>query len=98
MKEYSLADLASALEGQVIGDEQVLIASIATLDSAGLGQMAFLANPKYRKQLNETKASAVLLRQSDLDGFNGNALVVADPYLSYAKLAQITFCILSIST
>ncbi|NRA62023.1 MAG: UDP-3-O-(3-hydroxymyristoyl)glucosamine N-acyltransferase [Psychrobium sp.] len=89
MKEYSLAELATMLDGQVIGDAQMCIGSIAALDSAQSGQMAFLANAKYRKQLNDSKASGVLLRQSDVEGFTGNAVVVDDPYLAYAKLAQL---------
>ncbi len=89
MKEYSLAELATILDGQVVGDAQVCIASIAALETAQSGQMAFLANAKYRKQLNDSKASGVLLRQCDVEGFIGNALVVDDPYLAYAKLAQL---------
>ncbi len=89
MKTYRLSELAAALDATVVGDESVLITSIATLKSAQSGQISFLSNPKYRAQLTDSKASACLLREQDLDGYEGNAIVVKDPYMGYAKLAQL---------
>lgn len=89
MKQYRLSELAAALDASVVGDEQLLITSIATLKSAQPGQISFLSNPKYRAQLTQSKAGAVLLRHTDLEGFSGNAIVVEDPYVGYARLAQL---------
>lgn len=89
MKSYRLSELASALDAHIVGDENIIITSIATLKSAQPGQISFLSNPKYRNQLLESNASACLLRQQDLDGYQGNAIVVDDPYVGYARLAQL---------
>jgi len=84
----SLARLAEELGAQLIGDPQTEILGLATLQDAGPGQLAFLANAQYRKYLADTRASAVLLTERDAEGFAGNALVVADPYLTYARLSH----------
>jgi len=88
MKQYCLSELASVLGASVVGDENILVTSIATLKSAQSGQISFLSNPKYRSQLLESQASAFLLREQDLEGFDGNAIVVNDPYVAYAIIAQ----------
>lgn len=89
MKQYRLSELACALDATIVGDENVLITSIATLKSAQSGQISFLSNPKYRAQLLDSNASACLLRAEDLEGYEGNAILVKDPYVGYAILAQM---------
>jgi len=89
MKCYTLVELAQKIGAQIIGDKQCEISSIATLDGAITGQISFLSNPKYRSQLLQTQASAVIVRQQDLGDYQGNALVMSNPYLGYAKLAQL---------
>lgn len=36
-----------------------------------------------------TQASAVLISPKTLDGFTGNALVLNDPYVGFARVAQL---------
>jgi UDP-3-O-[3-hydroxymyristoyl] glucosamine N-acyltransferase len=57
----SLADIAAQLGGDVLGDADTLIRQVATLASAGEGEIAFLANLKYKNQLQTTQASAVIV-------------------------------------
>ncbi|WP_440055742.1 UDP-3-O-(3-hydroxymyristoyl)glucosamine N-acyltransferase [Pseudoalteromonas sp. T1lg65] len=87
-KLYSLAQLAEYLGAQLQGDENRKIRNIATLATANEDQIAFLANSKYRNQLESTKAGAVILSARDADSYSGNKLVIEDPYVAYAKLAQ----------
>lgn len=85
---YTLAELADKIGATVHGDSQCAITSLATLASATVGQIAFLANPKYKQQLDTCQASAVILSADALVGFNGNALVMSNPYLGFALTAQ----------
>ena len=48
---FRLADIAARLGGDVLGDAEKRVYGVATLASAEEGDIAFLANPKYRKQL-----------------------------------------------
>ena len=87
-QSLSLARLAEELGAQLVGDPQTEITGLATLQDAGPGELAFLANAQYRKYLADSRASAVLLTAQDAEGFAGNALIVADPYLTYARLSH----------
>ena len=85
----SLADIAAQLGGDVLGDGQTLITQVATLASAGKSDIAFLANRKYRSQLQATRAAAVILAPDAADGFAGPRIVTANPYAYYARVAAL---------
>ncbi|MBB4866445.1 UDP-3-O-[3-hydroxymyristoyl] glucosamine N-acyltransferase [Pseudomonas nitritireducens] len=85
---FTLAELAAQLDAELRGDPAQVISGLATLQDAGAGQLSFLANPQYRKFLDDSQAGAVLLTAADAEGFSGNALIVANPYLAYSGLSH----------
>lgn len=85
----TLGQLAEALGATLQGPEALQITGLATLQEAGPGQLSFLANPQYRKFLDNSQAAAVLLKAADAEGFAGNALIVPDPYLAYARISHL---------
>ncbi|MBA6116992.1 UDP-3-O-(3-hydroxymyristoyl)glucosamine N-acyltransferase [Pseudomonas putida] len=85
----TLGQLAEALGATLKGSEALQITGLATLQEAGPGQLSFLANPQYRKYLDNSQAAAVLLKAADAESFAGNALIVADPYLAYARISHL---------
>ncbi|WP_249582529.1 UDP-3-O-(3-hydroxymyristoyl)glucosamine N-acyltransferase [Pseudomonas viridiflava] len=84
-----LGQLAEFLGATLRGDKDKDINGLATLQEAGPDQISFLANPQYRKFLTDTQAAAVLLKPADADSFAGNALLVPDPYLAYARISHL---------
>lgn len=88
MKSYTLRVLADHLNADVQGDDTVEISTVGTLDGAGSGQISFLANSKYRSQLASSAASAILMTPKDAEDFVGNAIVLNDPYVGFARIAQ----------
>ena len=86
---WTLAELAAMLGAELRGDPALEIRGVHTLAAAGSDQLAFLANPRYAGELQQTRAGAVLLRPADADGFAGNALLLANPYLAYARVAGL---------
>lgn len=88
MTYMTLAEVAELLGAELHGDPDTSIAKLATLESAGDHSVAFLANRKYRQQLENTRATAVLVADKDRPYCKTNALVVPDPYVAFAKLAQ----------
>ncbi|WP_095189359.1 UDP-3-O-(3-hydroxymyristoyl)glucosamine N-acyltransferase [Pseudomonas sp. Irchel 3E19] len=84
-----LGQLAEFLGATLRGDPEKQITGLATLQEAGPAQLSFLANPQYRKYLAGSQAAALLLKEADAEGFAGNALVVPDPYLAYARLSHL---------
>ena len=83
---------ASALAerfGLALRGEDREIAGVGTLADAGIHQLGFLANPRYRGQLATTGAGVVVLREQDADAFAGTALVARDPYAAFARIAAL---------
>jgi len=64
----------------VDGDGSVVVSSVATLEDAREGQLSFLSNPRYEKELSTTRASAVLVRPDVHAPRKMNLLRAADPY------------------
>jgi UDP-3-O-[3-hydroxymyristoyl] glucosamine N-acyltransferase len=85
----TLADIAARLGAELRGDGARVIRGLHTLAAAGPEQLSFLSNPLYRSALQGTRAGAVLLRPEDAGDFDGNALLLANPYAGYAQLAAL---------
>ncbi|MBQ8708732.1 MAG: UDP-3-O-(3-hydroxymyristoyl)glucosamine N-acyltransferase [Succinivibrionaceae bacterium] len=86
---YTLGQIAEHLKAELHGDPSVEISGIANLASAGSGKISFLNDSKYRADLSTTGASAVILRASDLEHCKTAALVMRDPYVGFALVAQL---------
>ena len=71
----------------LVGAGDTPLQRIAPLDVAGPGDLAFLANPKYRHLLATTRASAVIVAPSVSD-CPVLAIIVPQPYLYFARVAQ----------
>nr|WP_237720873.1 LpxD N-terminal domain-containing protein [Pseudomonas fuscovaginae] len=84
-----LGQLAEVLGATLRGSAEKEITGLATLQEAGPAQLSFLANPQYRKFLVDSQAGAVLLKAADAEGYAGDALVVPDPYLAYARISHL---------
>ncbi len=88
MPKLTLAELATITGGELHGNGELTVSTIASMDKAGDGQITFLTNAKYRKHLAECQATAILIKSSELELCQTNAIVVADPYLAFALVAQ----------
>jgi len=84
-----LDELAARAGATLVGDGATLIARVATLDNAATGTIAFLANPRYRSQLAQTRASAVIVAPDAADLTALPKLVSPNPYAVYAKVARV---------
>ena len=89
MSSMTLAQIAQAIGGEVKGDGSVYITQMGDLAEANANQLSFLSNSKYAKELASTKAGGVILRANDAENYSGNALVISDPYVGFAKAAQL---------
>ncbi|WP_192458098.1 UDP-3-O-(3-hydroxymyristoyl)glucosamine N-acyltransferase [Musicola keenii] len=89
MLSIRLDALAQQLDAQLHGDGDIVITGVASMRSAQAGQITFLSDTRYREQLASTNASAVVLTEADVPFCNVAALVVKNPYLTYARMAQL---------
>ncbi|WP_444994616.1 UDP-3-O-(3-hydroxymyristoyl)glucosamine N-acyltransferase [Aliikangiella sp. IMCC44359] len=88
-KAFTVAEIARLLDAEFQGDGEHKILGIASLDKASSADISFLSNPKLKVQLNTTKAGCVLLSEDARDFASGNSIVVKDPYLGFARVAQL---------
>ena len=82
----TLHELAERIGARLEGDEHLVVRRVAGLETAGPGDVTFLASAAYAPQVAETRASAIIL------GVHGAAapcavLRVTDPYLAFARAA-----------
>ena len=83
----TLEALARLVGGEVRGTCEELIIGITGIREAGKGQITFLANPKYGKDLETTQASAVIVGRQ-FPETKKPLIVTPNPYLAYARIAQ----------
>jgi len=86
---YALAELAERFDLALHGDGRGHVEGVGTLGTAGPAQLSFLASAQYRGQLAATRAGAVIVREADAAACPVPALVAADPYVAYARIAAL---------
>ena len=90
MMKFPLQEIASLLQGEIVGKSDIIIDSLRSLEKAGEGCISFLSNPKYENYIYDTKASAVIVK----DDFNPSRKIkttlikVKDPYISFSILLE----------
>lgn len=89
LTEYSLGHLAETLGATLRGDPAKKISGLGTLQDARATDLSFLANAQYRKLLATTQAGAVLLTAADAENYTGDALIIGNPYLAYARISHL---------
>ncbi len=80
-----LSDIAAEFGGRVVGDDGVEISGVAKIEEAQEGEITFLANPKYTKFLNETKASAVIVPLDVTEAGDTPLIQAENPYFAFLK-------------
>lgn len=91
MKPVSLGELAVRFGCELRGDPDARVDSIASLSAAHAGAVTFLANPKLRPLLADTKATAVILDAKSADACPVAALVAANPHATFARIAAFLY-------
>ena len=88
-KKYSIKFISEYIDASIVGDADLQIDNIASLDNAAEGCITFLANSKYNKLLDTTRASAVIVKEGIKTNNETTLLVCSDPYLAFAKLTKL---------
>lgn len=85
----SLSELATILGAELAGDEDLQIYRLAPFASAKSGDITFVSDLTLLKNIDQCKASAIVLPLEVKSSYQGNALFLKVPYIGYAMLAQI---------
>src|SRR5450631_810597 len=86
--QFSAAQIAALIQGRLEGDPEVLVNNFGKIEEAQAGHLAFLANPKYEEFLYSTKASIIIINESQVlkEKIKATLLRVPDAYLAFASL------------
>jgi len=83
-----LKEICGLIGGDLCGDGELEITGVSGIKEAHSTDITFVANAKYRSEMEHTKASAIIIGP-DIS-CNGKATIrVADPYLSFVKVLEM---------
>ena len=88
--KFPIVEIASLLHGQIVGNDNIIIDNLGTLEDATEGSISFLSNLKYENLIYTTKASAVIVK-NDFEPskeLSTTLIKVDDPYSSFAALLE----------
>ena len=88
-KSFKLSEISDFLGGQLVGDGSKTVTEIKTLSEADKGSISFIYSKKFRKDLEVTSASAVLISKEYTENCHVDYILVENPHESYAKLTQL---------
>jgi len=85
-----LKEMAHILDGKLLGDPDADVVSVAPIDSAGEGVLAFAASEQYLKTAERSGASCIIVPK----GFHvegKNLIEVENPRLALAKAMEVLY-------
>ena len=81
----TLSELADLVKGELIGDPNIVITGVSEIQNGRESTITFLGNSKYKKYLQTTEASAVVVSEESLLN-NKSGIVHHNPQLAIAKI------------
>ena len=86
--EYTASQIAEILNGSIVGDKDARVSTLAKIEEATEGSLAFLANPKYTPFVYSTKASITLVSENfqPEKKISTTLIKVSDPYQSFTTM------------
>lgn len=89
--EFSAKQIASFIQGEIVGDENATVHTFAKIEEGVPGALSFLSNPKYTPYLYETQASIVLINRDFVPEREVKATLIKvdNAYESLAKLMTL---------
>lgn len=85
----TLKEIADFIGGEIAGDSQMVITGVSGIEDAQEGDITFLANPKYLKFLDKTKASAIITSR-DVKAAAKPVIRVDNPSLAFMKVVSLS--------
>jgi len=79
-RSFRIDDIATRLEGRLVGDGAKAVSGVASLSDAGPDDLSFYTGGAYRSALARTRAGALLTHEIQRE-LTIPQVVVADPYM-----------------
>lgn len=89
--EFTAATLAGFLKGEIVGNPETVVNTVAKIEEGHKGALSFLANPKYEHYIYTTKSSIVLVNNSFVASseIEATLIKVENAYEAFASLLRL---------
>jgi UDP-3-O-[3-hydroxymyristoyl] glucosamine N-acyltransferase len=89
--EFTAATIAGFLKGEIEGDPETKVNTVAKIEEGHEGALSFLANPKYEHYIYSTGSSIVLVNKNFVpsDKITATLIRVENAYEAFATLLQL---------
>lgn len=85
----TLGDIAKALDLPFHGNPDTALSRLASLESAGEGDLSFVAQKKFSKLLSTSAVGAVICPEDWVGEYGGAVLVSTQPYIDFARATRL---------
>ena len=86
---YSLENIASFIDGELVGDPNQLVSSLGSLQHASKDCISFVSSKKFESFIRDCSAGAIIVKKSFKPSDNKNYILVKDPYFAFAILSEM---------
>ena len=88
--KFTAQQIAGILEGNIDGNEEVLVNKLAKIEEGTTGSLTFLSNPKYTPYIYSTKASITIVNKDFVpeQPIETTLIRVDDAYKAFSKLLE----------
>jgi UDP-3-O-[3-hydroxymyristoyl] glucosamine N-acyltransferase len=89
--EFTAEAIAGFLKGEIEGNPETKVSTVAKIEEGHSGALSFLANPKYEHYIYSTKSSIVLVNKSFVASseIKSTLIRVDDAYEAFASLLRL---------
>ncbi|MCU7615062.1 UDP-3-O-(3-hydroxymyristoyl)glucosamine N-acyltransferase [Chryseobacterium sp. GMJ5] len=89
--EFTASQIASFIDGKIIGDGNALINGVSPIENGEPGHLSFIAQERFSHHLDTSKCSVLIVSEDILnrDSYNQTIIAVKDAYLSFQVLMNL---------
>jgi UDP-3-O-[3-hydroxymyristoyl] glucosamine N-acyltransferase len=91
MTTLSIQQIAGMIDAKIIGDPEKLISGVSSFEDADSGQLSFASDPKFLGRIDQTRAGAVIIPQTQTPVPNlpeeTTCLICDSPKIAFFKIA-----------
>ena len=89
--EFTASTIAGFLKGEIVGNPETVVNTVAKIEEGHEGALSFLANPKYEHHIYTTKSSIVLVNKDFVPSskIEATLIKVDNAYEAFASLLRL---------
>ncbi|CAD7811401.1 UDP-3-O-acylglucosamine N-acyltransferase [Chryseobacterium aquaeductus] len=89
--EFTASQIASFIDGKIIGDDNALITGVSPIESGETGHLSFIAQERFSHYLDTSNCSVLIVSENILtkNNYTQTIISVKDAYLSFQVLMNL---------